>query len=453
MRRIPDGDEPATGNDVGPASPLVGPHGSADLTSRGSTAMSGDKAPSGRNAWIAPLLMMLLLQTTSAFLNQFLATMAPVLGPEFGWSQNAVGYLVATGMAGSIAFLMCGSPLVHGVGPIRAVQIGLGLGAFGIALLPLPLSVAPFMASLLIGLAYGPATPAGSDVLQRYAPARHRSLIFSIKQAGVPLGGAAAGLILPSIAAAAGWRAALVFAAGAVVATVAVAQTVRGRIDAGRDGARHLRLERFFSVENIRRPFAALWAGRQLPRLSVAGACLAMNQGAWNAFFVTYLVSGLGLSVQRAGAIFAIMQASGIAGRILLGWVSDRIGSGVVAVRMVAATSALTSVVIAGSSPDWPFWLLALLAAAAGLTVYGWNGVQLAEIARRAPRHLVGEASAGGTVLVFLGFTAGPTIFASILALTGRFDWAYLTVAVLPAFAFLLLVRISSDPPDPMGSS
>src|SRR5215204_2541778 len=73
--------------------------------------------------------------------------------------------------------------------PIRALQIGLGLGGVGVALLALPFFAAPILASFLIGLGYGPSTPAGSDVLQRYAPARHRNLIFSIKQAGVPVGG------------------------------------------------------------------------------------------------------------------------------------------------------------------------------------------------------------------------------------------------------------------------
>jgi MFS family permease len=175
MRHAPDGGAPANLNDAGHA-PQNGRSGvSPDLAAPEFIAASDSKASPEHSGWVAPLLTMLLLQTTSAFLNQLLATMAPVLGPEFGWSETTVGYLVATGITGSIVFLMCGSPLVHGVGPIRAVQIGLGLGALGMALLPAPVWGAPFLASLLIGLAYGPSTPAGSDVLQRYAPARLQS--------------------------------------------------------------------------------------------------------------------------------------------------------------------------------------------------------------------------------------------------------------------------------------
>ena len=45
------------------------------------------------------------------------------------------------------------------------------------------------LASVLIGLSNGTANPAGSEVLQRFTPPAHRNFVFSIKQAGVPLGG------------------------------------------------------------------------------------------------------------------------------------------------------------------------------------------------------------------------------------------------------------------------
>jgi hypothetical protein len=51
--------------------------------------------------------------------------------------------------------------------------------------------------TLLIGVSIGPPSSAGMDVVQRFAPPRHRNLLFSVKQAGVPLGGVIAGLLLP----------------------------------------------------------------------------------------------------------------------------------------------------------------------------------------------------------------------------------------------------------------
>ncbi|TCT08317.1 nitrate/nitrite transporter NarK [Aquabacter spiritensis] len=383
----------------------------------------------------------MLLQATASFLNQMLPTLAPILQVELGWPDTLVGYLVALSTIGAIAFLVAGGPLVRGAGPIRAVQAGLGLGMLGVALLQVPVLVAPLLASILIGLAYGPSTPAGSDVLMRYAPVRHRTLIFSLKQAGVPLGGALAGLLLPLLAAAFGWRAALWGVIGILAAAVLAVQGVRGRVDAGRDRSR-LRMRLVFSPANVREPFAALAAGQSLRRIALAGGFLAMAQGGWNAFLVTYLVRAVALSPVQAGLVFAVMQTAGAFGRIGIGWLADRVGSGISVTRASAASAGAATLALGLAGPDWPLPALLGLAGIAGLTVSGWNGVQLAEIARRAPRHLVGEASAGGTVFVFLGFVAGPSVFAMLLALTGRYDVPCFALAAMPLVAVALLTGV-----------
>ena len=55
------------------------------------------------------------------------------------------------------------------------------------------------LGALIIGLGYGPITPASSAILNEVTPNRIRALIFfSIKQSGVPIGGAIAGILVPS---------------------------------------------------------------------------------------------------------------------------------------------------------------------------------------------------------------------------------------------------------------
>lgn len=403
--------------------------------------MKGSAAAGTPEGWVAAVAAMMLLQGVSAFLNASIPTLAPILTLELGWPSTMVGYLVAFSMAGAIVFLCSGSPLVRGAGSIRAVQIGLLLGVAGVALLPLSFAAAPFVASVMIGLAYGPATPAGSDVLMRYSPVRHRSLIFSLKQAGVPLGTAAAGLALPAVAAQFGWHAALIAIMAVLAGTVLLVQTVRPRVDATRDPSQ-LRLDLFLSLANVRQPFAALAAGPGLRRIALAGGFLAMTQGAWNAFLMTYLVVALQYPPVRAGIVLAAMHATGAVGRIALGWLADRVGSGLVVTRLAAATSALTTLALGLARPDWPFVAVLAIAMAGGVTVSGWNGVQLAEIARRAPRRLVGEASAGGTVFVFMGFVTGPTLFATLLASTGRYDVACFAIAAMPVLALAAVGRL-----------
>jgi len=399
--------------------------------------------------WLAPLFATLLVQTTSAFLIRLPPTIAPALTEMFAWDASAIGYLAALGTVGSILFMIAGAPLIQRFGSIRSLQIGLLIGAFATLLFVIPLSVAALAASFLIGLGYGPSAPAGSDILQRYAPARHRNLIFSIKQAGVPLGGVLAGLTLPPILEAWGWRATIIFSAALVVIATLLVQPVRKTIDHERNRLQQLTLRSFVALDNLQRPLAVLVANPVLRTLGLVGACFSIGQSVWFTFLVTYFVNDLGLPLTQAGVIFAVTQVTGVAGRMLLGWISDRQGSGLPTLKMVAVLSAATTLVLALTSAAWPSWALILLAAVAGVTVSSWNGVQIAEIARFAPPGRVGDSASGATILVFIGYVLGPSVFAVLMALTGEFRLLLLIVVAVTLLALVGLSKVPRQiPPD-----
>jgi MFS family permease len=397
-------------------------------------------------SWLWPVAATVVMQTTSAMLLRMLPAIAPALMDDFGFAAPTIGHLAALSSVGSIVFLVAGGPLIRRAGPIRALQVGLALSAVGTAMLAAPVVAIAVVACLLLGLGYGPSPSAGSDVLQRYAPARHRNLIFSIKQAGVPLGGVLAGLGLPALVAAFGWRAALVFGVAVSIATVAAVQALRDQVDGKRDRAQHLGPGAFLALDNLMRPLRALLAAAALPRLLVAGVCFALGQGVWLTYLVTILVTTFGMSLQAAGVVFAMTQVTGVLGRVLLGWLSDRVGSAVLVLRAAALASGATSLALALATPAWPFWAWCLLAAVAGVTVTSWNGLQLAEIARAAPRTLIAETTAGATVVVFMGYVVGPSAFALLVAATGRFDVGYLVVAALGLLGFAALRGVAPRP-------
>jgi MFS family permease len=376
-----------------------------------------------------------MLQATAAFLSRVIPTLAPAFTASYGWSETAVGYLAGLGTAGSIAFLVAGTPLIRRVGPVRALQAGLVLSALGTLLLAWPSLAAAALASVLIGIGYGPSSPAGSDVLQRFAPPAHRNLVFSIKQAGVPAGGVLAGILLPFVLERGGWAWTLAAVVAVACATMAAVQPLRARTDAWRDPAQSLKPAAIFALRNLTLPLSVLRTTPGLARLGLVGACLAVGQGAWFAFLITYLVLRLGLSLPAAGLVFAVMQGVGIPGRIALGWLADRLGSGRAVLAVTAAASAATTFALAATTPAWPPAALVALAGVAGVTVSSWNGLQVAEIARHAPPGLVGEAAAGATLLVFLGYVLGPALFAALVAATGRFDLAFAAAALVTLLA------------------
>eukprot|EP01035_Chromulina_nebulosa_P025154 gene25154-32814_t len=70
---------------------------------------------------------------------------------------------------------------------------------------------------------------------------------------------------------------------------------------------------------------------------------------------------------------------------------------------LLGLASGLSSLAMAIVGPGWSFPAFCALAAVAGVCVSSWNGVQLSEVARACPPHLVREASAGATLIIFLG--------------------------------------------------
>jgi MFS family permease len=299
------------------------------------------------------------------------------------------------------------------------------------------------LAAFLIGVGDGPSPPAGSEILTRSTPRRHRSLIMSIKQSGVPLGGVIAGLLLPAVTVRAGWRMALLTAALLTLAAALTVQPWRKTLDAGRDSAKRLSLRAVFSHENLAAPFAVLQDIPGLLPLTVTGFSFACVQGCLLAFFVTQLTTELFFSLPAAGAAFAAMQVSGTFSRVIMGWLADRLG-GRRTLLLLSFASALMIAALSRISAGWPAGIVALLALVVGVTSISWNGVHLAEVARTAPAGRVGDATAGVVFFSFAAYAIAPVIFAVLVPRTGSYGTCFLGlagIALIPAPLLWRLIR------------
>src|SRR5690242_13968774 len=140
-------------------------------------------------AWIVAIAVIVVLQTVSATLSRLIPVAAPAFMAEFGWPESVVGYLSAANVIGALFVITAGIGVIHRMGGVCALQVSLFVGAASLVLFAVPSVSVALLASLLIGLSNGTANPAGSEVLMRYTPPARRNVMFSIKQAGVPLGG------------------------------------------------------------------------------------------------------------------------------------------------------------------------------------------------------------------------------------------------------------------------
>lgn len=163
------------------------------------------------------------------------------------------------------------------------------------------------------------------------------------------------------------------------------------------------------SPANLRQPVEALALSPGLPLLTVASFCLAAIQGNLFSFGVTYLTDEIGLTLVQAGAASSAMLFTGMFGRVLMGWIADRIGSAITVLKTLAVTATLSTLMLSTIRPGWSYAAIVAVFAVTGIAATTWNGVFLAEVARIAPKGKVGMATAGSAFFTFLAYTSGPS--------------------------------------------
>lgn len=374
-------------------------------------------------AWLLALGATLLAQSASSFMGQSLPVVAPLLTASTGLAPERIGNLSSLVSLGTVLFLAFGSPFLARLGPVRSLQAGAGCAVAGLLVAASGLWPALLLAALLLGIGYGPTPPAGSRILAATAPPAHRTLIFSIKQAGAPAGGALAGLLVAPLAARFGWQPALLLAMVVGILSAVLISPLRALMDSERDPNRSIRPRDVLHLRTLRAPLDALAASPQMISLTALAVSFAVVQGCLFSFSVTYLTQrgpGLqGLSLAEAGLAYACMQGAGVFARVFLGWFADRTGRPTHNLTAQAYVAAAAVAVYGFMPAEAGLPLVALLAGVAGFFGCSWNGITLAEVARLSTPERVADATSGSTMFIFLGYVAGPSLFAAGVPLLG----------------------------------
>jgi hypothetical protein len=247
------------------------------------------------------------------------------------------------------------------------------------------------------------------------APRSRMALPFSLKQTGVPAGAPLAGATLPPLALALGWRPTLLLVTALGALVIVAAQPTRRLLDADRLPARPL------SVRGVLAPLRAVFASRALAELSLAGFTYAATQVCLMSFLVVYLTETLGRSLVAAGLALTVANLGGIVGRIGWGAIADRRIPPRRLLGLLGILSCLCAVATAAFDARWSPGVLLALCATFGATAIGWNGVQLAELARHAPRGQEGAITGASGFLTLSGVVVGPPTFALLASLTGSY--------------------------------
>jgi MFS family permease len=314
-------------------------------------------------------------------------------------------------------------------------QFSLLLCGSGIALIASSNAWLVALGALVMGLGYGPVTPSSSAILAERTPERVRSFIFSLKQTGVPIGGALAGAIVPALIVAFGWKTSALAVGLACVTLAAAIQPYRAVVDL----AQHF--DRPKKPASLLEPLRLVLAHPRLREMAFASCTYSGMQACLSTFLVVYLSQQIGFSVPVAGAALATAMTAGIIGRILWGVVADngvkpRTLLGILGVAM-SVGAALT----ATFTDTWPLAAIFAVSFAYGATAIGWNGVYLSEVARIAPAGKAGAATGASLAMTYAGVVVLPMLFWAVHAVSTSYAAAFIAVGSLTLWRGALFLR------------
>jgi len=370
------------------------------------------------------------IQVAAACAALTVPSIAPVIAARLGVPASMVGTYLSLLYAGASTAALAGGGVVLRFGAVRLSQVCLVACAVGLALtLLLGVSagvmglVSIAVAAVVVGVGYGPITPASSHVLAKTTPRERMALMFSIKQTGVPAGTALAGLVVPPLTVAFGWEVAVALVAIGCVAVALLAQPLRALLDDDRDRTARL------SPATLVNSLALVARSPGLRTMALVSFVYAGMQMSVSGFIVAYLHSEIGLGLVAAGTALTAANVAGVVARISWGSVSDRTGAPRTTLAVIGFLMAGASVVAGLFTASWPMLAILAVSAALGATAIGWNGVYLSEIARLAPTGEAGRATGGCLFFTYVGVVVLPFLFGWLQRATGSYAVCFFVAA------------------------
>jgi len=379
------------------------------------------------------LFLMSLAHALGSLSVLAVAPLAPFLLDGLRLSRVEIGlFLPAVYLGGVLMSLPAGS-LTERYGVGRPLVAGLVLIAVAVAATACVRIVPLLLAFLVIaGFGFSILNPTTGRAIYDWFPARERGLAMGVKQAGLTLGGIVSALLLPPIASALGWQAAVLLGAAlSLLAALVVGAAYR---EAPGHGA---------LATPGRPPLTEL--GPLLRRSGVlvvlgCGLGLGMVQSSMLAYLVLYARDTFALSSVDAARLLALAHVGGAIGRLGWGVVSDKFFAGRrrpgLALNALVAASGLVVFALGGELS--PFWAGAV-AFVAGLGAFGWVGLFFALMAEIGGTRMAGLMTGLGVIFAWGGVLLGPPLFGALVEATDsyRFGWFGLSAMAVAVAAIL----------------
>lgn len=378
--------------------------------------------------------MMLSVAVVSALVLNSVPILAPVAAEALSFSPEWIGYFISiVYVAGMLSALVSGNFIVR-YGSIRVSQLGLALCALGLALVASGNLTLIVLGALIMGIGYGPISPASSHVLGRTTSPERRSLAFSIRQTGNPIAGFLAGLAIPVLVVVTGWQITLFLVAALSMVFIWVAEPFRQELDNDRLTTSS------FSLSQITQPIKLVFMNRDLRELGIVSFVFCGLQMILTSYLVTYLTLEINISFVAAGFVLAITQLVSVFARVFWGWVADRFLSPRKVMVILGVTMATCAVLTGILTATWSYGLIMLLMTIFGASAIGWNGVYMAEVARVSPPGMIASTTGASLFFTYLGGIVCPSGFAFVIMATESYQYGFIIFGLLALVVSLNLL-------------
>ena len=386
--------------------------------------------------FVASLLVTLAVQIQASLIVFTPPILAPDAQQDIGVSAAAVGLVTALIYLASVPSALVSGLLVSRIGAIRVSQLCVLFASTGIILISTGDPLIIVIGALVVGIGYGAVTPSSSTVLADQAPENVRSLIFSVKQSGVPIGGAIAGTLVPFLMYRFGWREAAIITGLIGFFVIVLAQLIQKKID--RPTLRSPELAQSLSLI---KPIKFVFADRKLRELAVSSFAFSGMQMSLGSYLVVMLTEQAQLTVAVAGYALSVAMIAGVIGRLFWGGLADYGISPRRVLGFLGFLMGLSASAICFVNSEFSITLVYVLAFFFGASAVGWNGVYIAEVARIAPTGQTGMATGGSLAMTYSGVVLLPTSFWLIYLITNSYIWGFLALGLLTFWRGLLFFK------------
>ena len=249
-----------------------------------------------------------------------------------------------------------------------------------------------------------------------------------------PLAGILAGVIMPPMTLAFGWRVALAAQIPTSFALLILLEFVRRRWDID------VRPGYPLFAGALAQPLRLLRQNADVRRLTIMSFVFTGAQLCFISFMTVHLTQSAGFGLVAAGWTLAAYQGAALVSRPLLGWVADKFVRPMILLAALGFLMCLSAAVSALFSSAWPGAGIVLVCLVAGFSASGFTGLAYAEFARLGGSART-EATGLGSAAMFAGVLVLPPLFGLAATATHAFVQPYAALAVATFAASVMVWR------------